>query len=147
MTERSETQSNFKALEERKYLDLWFELNPQAPKGRIIKSESPDFIIQNSRKRKVGIEITRWIANAYMVDGSIEKFKPSEIIPIIDKKQNKISIYHKLRFTRTILIVVLLRDGFHPFVLPQNMSHWIPSVLFDELYLLDFQLRRLYRIQ
>ena len=34
---------------------------PDFPKGRIIKSESPDFIVRNGPKYKIGIELVQLI--------------------------------------------------------------------------------------
>jgi len=147
MIDKTANSIHTKASDERKYLDLWIDLNPEAPKGKIVKSESPDFVVHYSRKHKAGIEITQWMANSGTDDNFLPKFNPSEILSIIHSKQEKLPLYRKQLLNRTILIIVLLRDGFQPFTFPQNMSYWIPSVLFDELYILDYDLNRLYRMK
>ena len=49
---------NARSLKEFLYIELLRELDPEWPKGKLIKSESPDFILKMGRKRSVGIEFT-----------------------------------------------------------------------------------------
>ena len=51
--------SETKAQWEKAVMRLFRETCPGFPHGRLIKTESPDFILKTSRKRSTGIEITR----------------------------------------------------------------------------------------
>lgn len=50
---------NNKKKEERALLKYFSQAFPDFPKGKIIETESPDFVITSNPKRKLGIELTR----------------------------------------------------------------------------------------
>jgi hypothetical protein len=53
------TFQNSKKKEEKTLLKYFSQAYPDFPKGKIYDTESPDFVISLSRKRKLGIELTR----------------------------------------------------------------------------------------
>ena len=66
------------------------------PRGRVIKSESPDFIVNTSRKKSIGIEIT-WLPGP--LNGvSIEE--------AIARKEGKLKLYYKQRLDHYWLILL-----------------------------------------
>ena len=73
------------------------------PKGKLINSESPDFILKVSKKRSIGIEITQ----IHEIAGSIRNLSQlvSETEKILTKKDNKLSLYKKNKLYAYWLIV------------------------------------------
>ncbi|MFO8129306.1 MAG: hypothetical protein R6T99_05325 [Bacteroidales bacterium] len=55
---------NIKTIQEHLAIDLFRMLYPDFPGGKLRKSESPDFILQTSRKISTGIEITRLLPDS-----------------------------------------------------------------------------------
>ena len=67
------------------------------PKGKVIKSESPDFIIKETRKSTIGIELTRLL--------STQKNFYENLSLTIDSKEEKIRLYQKKNLNEIWLIV------------------------------------------
>lgn len=72
------------------------------PKGKLNKSESPDFIIYSGRKKSIGIEITRFIDSSISFDNNhLMKFVQSETQALWDL-QFKLPIVVFLSFSNNI---------------------------------------------
>jgi hypothetical protein len=86
-------------------LDRFRQSYRDFPSGRIIKSESPDFLIQLSPKRSIGVELTSLPKAAYNDDstslGSFLKDLASSLI----KKEEKLAIYRKRRTNEYWLVI------------------------------------------
>ena len=71
------------------------------PKGKLVKSESPDFILKLNRKKRIGIELTR-------LDHSSKDYAGSgfEVLDeLLDKKENKLRLYKKRLLNEYWLII------------------------------------------
>lgn len=68
------------------------------PKGKLVKSESPDFILKVNRKKRIGIELTRFDYNS---SGSNTK----SLLNLIAKKEEKLRIYQKKLLSAYWLII------------------------------------------
>lgn len=75
-----------KKRKEREILNLFKQLCKDFPKGKISSSESPDFLLQISRRKKIGIEIT--CLNEF--------FSADNLSALIAKKEEKICFYRKI---------------------------------------------------
>jgi hypothetical protein len=75
--------------EEIMILELFRKSYPDFPKGKLVKSESPDFILKMNPKRTIGIEITR------LHDGSLSKNNPGFPVAELTKKNIETTISHK----------------------------------------------------
>ena len=75
--------------EEIMILELFRKNYPDFPKGKLVKSESPDFILKMNPKRTIGIEITR------LHDGSLSKNNPGFPVAELTKKNIETTISHK----------------------------------------------------
>jgi len=119
---------------------------PDFPKGRLVSSESPDFIVIVSRKESVGIEITR-------IDPSSERNLPAEgrqgtkqslnlntILSTISRKDEKKALYQKKKLSRLWLVIVSGYDLISPDKrIPPNLDRLkIFSSTFHRIILLDF---------
>lgn len=67
------------------------------PKGKLIKSESPDFILKINPKKSYGIELTRLVQSESLIQEQIQL--------ALDKKQKKIALYQKGWFQQLWLIL------------------------------------------
>jgi hypothetical protein len=73
----------------------------QFPKGKLIKSESPDFILKLNRKKSIGIEITRL---DYLLRNNFDNW--SELLSrLLEKKEDKLPLYKKSLLNEYWLII------------------------------------------
>lgn len=91
---------------ERLILRYFFEKLPNPPKGRLVEDESPDFILQISRKYNIGIELTQ----IYKPSGKIIKKLP-DLIPEINKainnKLEKLPLYRRKSLNEYWLVITI----------------------------------------
>lgn len=119
---------------------------PAFPKGKLVASESPDFILIVSRRESIGIEITR-------IDPSTEcppdqEMKPiakqwlnlSTILSTIDRKEEKRAIYQRKKLSQLWLVIVTGFDMISPAKrIPPNLDRMkISSTTFQRIILVDF---------
>lgn len=107
---------------ERAYFDQFRQLYNDIPHGKIIQSESPDFIIR-SRHSSLGVEITRIyqekIIEVYLgtLPSKISKgVFLSALLPILEKKESKRLRYQTKRMNANWLLIVFVRE-------PANMAY------------------------
>lgn len=63
-----------KHVEEKLIMKMFRDAYQDFPKGRLVKSESPDFFLREARKKKTGIELTR------LHDGNHDANNPAEVM-------------------------------------------------------------------
>lgn len=80
---------------ERGVFDRFISLYPFFPKGKIEKSESPDFLLKISRKKTIGIELT----------SLQEPFVMNNFLNLLAKKEEKITLYQKKKLFQIWLLV------------------------------------------
>ena len=89
-------------------LELFRKCYADFPKGKLIKSESPDFILNITPKKSIGIEITR------LHDGSLSKNNPGfpvaeltkeNIETTINHKEEKLTLYQQKKISECWLII------------------------------------------
>ena len=90
-----------KTQQEKIVFDLFRKAYINFPKAKVSKAESPDFILQISPKRKIGIELTELIQyeqnSKNLIYNSIER--------LIDKKEEKIELYQKRKLDKIWLLI------------------------------------------
>ncbi len=75
------------------------------PGGKLVKSESPDFILKQSPKRKTGIEISRL---DYLLDeSSREETFSSQLKELIRRKEEKLKLYQKKMLNEYWLVITI----------------------------------------
>jgi len=79
------------------------EKYPAFPAGKLIPSESPDFILKTGRHRDTGIEITQIISPATGFQNKQQIIE--ELEKIIRKKNDKLLLYRRNNFNETWLII------------------------------------------
>lgn len=95
-----------KAYDEQLIMHYFREVYDDFPKGKLVKRESPDFVLKISRKHSIGIEIT---SLHEATTGKINHFSIliDEIEKQIIKKNEKYSLYAKNRFREYWLIIAV----------------------------------------
>lgn len=137
---------------ERRILDELIRLYPAFPKGKIRVSESPDFIVQQSQRRRTGIELTRLTRSEKMVLSQGERFVPAfsleSIQQVIDSKESRIGLYRK-RWLQQIWLVIVVEDFDLPptFNIRNHMNRWTPETSFDAVLILHLSLQKVYEIK
>jgi hypothetical protein len=97
--------NEIKSLQERVILDI-FRSNFQAfPKGRLIKTESPDFVLKTSPKRSIGIELTALPAPVYAISGETIPVFIADLQLTIMKKEEKLKNYKKKKVDEYWLVI------------------------------------------
>lgn len=83
-----------KSVEEKEIITKLRKHWPGFPKGKLVKSESPDFILRLNRRKAIGIEITRM--DDFYYDGSESPLIfQKQILSTISRKEEKLPLYYK----------------------------------------------------
>jgi hypothetical protein len=121
-------------------------LMPAFPRGRLIASESPDYILIVSRKESIGIEITRidpsteCAPDQEMKPGAKQWLNLNTILSTIDRKEEKRSIYQRKKLSQLWLVIITGYDVISPAKrIPPNLERLkISSTTFQRIILVDF---------
>lgn len=126
---------------------------PEFPKGNLIKTESPDFILKTSRKTSIGIEITRidepkaksskGLHSNYDLSGrpfianSPAWITQEQIKSTIQRKEEKLELYQKIMADEYWLVITsgMIKGGIKNRI-SQNTAQWQFNTLFHKLFLL-----------
>lgn len=92
-----------KIYKEKLVLELFRKNYKEFPKGRLQKTESPDFILKVSAKKSIGIELTE----LYNHNQKEFNFSVEQIEILIAKKEEKIRLYKKKKVNELWLIVTV----------------------------------------
>lgn len=125
--------------EEEKLIIQYFRKNfPDFPKGRLIPSESPDFVLKLSPKKSIGIELTQLVAGEEIL---------FEIQALINKKKEKVQLYQNIRFLELWLIIYADNAfGSVNFNLQNKLEKLNASGGFTRIYLFDLFSMKIIRI-
>ncbi|PKP51956.1 MAG: hypothetical protein CVT92_11245 [Bacteroidetes bacterium HGW-Bacteroidetes-1] len=131
---------------ERQQLNQFIALYPDFPKGKIVRNESPDFIVKTSRKSAIGIEITRLMPHYFLSEQQhmqiglpkFERLKSATLIDLILMKEAKLPLYFANHLKQVwLLIVIVPSPSGRKIILPSNMSDWQIKSKFDKIFLLN----------
>ncbi|MCD4683605.1 MAG: hypothetical protein K8R86_10015 [Bacteroidales bacterium] len=121
-------------------LDYFRKNYDDFPKGKVIKSESPDFILKESRKRIIGIELTRLDVNASTLKEKIEH--------TLKNKSQKFGIYQSKNFNEIWLIIHTdFIEKTKTYNITNMISKWKFSFPFDRVFLFDLFEKRIYGLK
>jgi hypothetical protein len=125
--------------EENLVMQYFRESRIDFPKGKLVASESPDFILRINTKKSFGIELTRLPAMNNFVDALYE---------ILEKKEQKLNLYLGQGFLEIWLIIYtddLKKDSqFNPYNKISNLKF---KSSFDKVFLFDLFAKRKYLIK
>ena len=138
--------------EERAFLDTLALLYPEFPDGRIIPSESPDFIIRSGKKHTTGIEVTLLTKKEYnWLEGKALHFLPSlsrdHLVEMIRYKEEKIGLYRSKKLNEIWLLIIAkgLSNPAH-FNITNQLENWHIDSSFDRVLLIELKRNRLVEV-
>jgi hypothetical protein len=125
--------------EEKLVMGLFRKAFTDFPKGKLVASESPDFMLKLNRRQTIGIELTRLDLNYQEIFTSIEV--------AISAKNQKLSIYLKKKLKSVWLILYSEDIGLitHP-NLHSRLENFSVMSGYDNLFLFDLFTRNVYPI-
>ena len=114
---------------------------PDFPKGKVIESESPDFIIQDGPKTKSGIELVQLLTppeHHYSMAGILKpKYAYEQLMMTILLKEKKRKSYNNPLFQRIWLIIHFDYLDSESFNLKNQLDKWHFTNGFDRVFLFD----------
>jgi len=109
------------------------------PKGRLIKSESPDFILKVSPKKSIGIELTR-------LDNNSDSLK-ERVEATLQNKSNKLKLYQRNKFNAIWLIIHTdFIEASKSYNIKNKMNNWKFNTKFEKVFLFDLFEKRIFQI-
>ncbi len=121
---------------------------PEFPRGKIIESESPDFIIQNGPKSKIGIELVQVLPppeHHYSMAGILKpKYAYEQLLMTTILKENKRKTYNNPLFQRIWLIIHFDYLDSESFNLGNQLDKWHFPNGFDRIFLYDLFKAKVY---
>ncbi|MBN3035849.1 MAG: hypothetical protein JW861_09710 [Bacteroidales bacterium] len=130
-----------KDAEELEYVHLFRKIYSGFPRGRLLKSESPDFILQTGRRYAIGIEVTR------MRYDEPDTYVWKQMDHILDIKEEKLPLYRKKRLDNYWLLMVAvpeLAPDLNP--LDQWGRHQV-NTSFNRIFILDPKREKFWQIK
>ena len=140
-------QAEIRKMEERRVLDFVRTRLADFPKGRVIASESPDFIIV-TRHFKVGIEITRWFVPDEEPASGRTKFLLSDLNNLIAQKEALLPFYRK-QLLHSCHLIVSLETNNESLAnhLRVKLMHTVMSSAFNRLFVTSVQFKWMLELQ
>jgi len=125
------------------------------PKGKLLKSESPDFILKINTKAAIGIELTKLHGTAVRKEKThfprqIKGYCPPEfnrenIEFTIHAKNEKLPIYQQKRLNQIwLLITADLEESPVSFNLRNKLDNWVFISGFQKIFLLELKNRKVF---
>ena len=117
------------------FREIYFDF----PNGKLMQSESPDFILKNGPKKLMGIELTRLDPNASSLKEKIET--------TLLNKNDKIRLYQQKKLNAVWLIIhVDFIEESKSYNIQNKMNNWIFITEFDKVFLFDLFEKRVYHL-
>lgn len=135
-----------KSIQELVILDRFRKHYPGFPKGNIIKSESPDFLLMSGNKPAIGIEITSLPSSYYILGNENDDGFLHDMAHSILRKQEKLKTYRKKLASAYWLII--FADSIEPngFSFNGQFDNSISKNGFDRVFLFDLFEARVWEI-
>jgi len=144
-------------MEELLIMEQFKDAYAEFPKGKLQKSESPDFILKLSTKNWIGIELTKLhgpAVNKYKthyprkINGYIPPdFNFENLQFTIDAKNEKLAYYQEKKLNQLwLLITADLDESPVNFNLGNKLQNWSFSSGFQKVFLIELKFRRVYEL-
>jgi hypothetical protein len=135
--------------EERLIIDYFRKSYPEFPRGKLKKSESPDFVLHQNHHGAIGIEITRLHAAGIPKNNpgfSVAEFTRENIEASIKRKEVKLPIYRKKKIDIFWLIITTDYIPNSGSVNRKDFLHWQLTSGFHKIFLFDLFEKKIYII-
>jgi len=113
---------------------------PDFPKGKLIKSESPDFVLKETPKKSIGIELTHLNYTAPTLKEKIER-------TLVNKNQ-KFNLYKSQKFNEIWLII---HNDFVEEAISYNIQNklinWVFLTKFEKVFLFDLFENKIFELK
>jgi len=110
------------------------------PKGKLIKSESPDFVLKETPKKSIGIELTHLNYTAPTLKEKIER-------TLVNKNQ-KFNLYKSQKFNEIWLII---HNDFVEEAISYNIQNklinWVFLTKFEKVFLFDLFENKIFELK
>jgi len=127
------------------------------PKGKLEKSESPDFILKISPKNAIGIELTKLHGPMVIkykthyprkINGyTAPEFNPENLQYTIDAKDEKLAYYKEKKLNQLwLLITADLDESPVNYNLGNKLQNWRFSSGFQRIFLLELKNQRVFEL-
>jgi len=126
-------------------LNRFKDLFDDFPGGRILKTESPDFVIRSNRKKTTGIELTsilNFLPGAPPDGNNHEtpELTPEVIETTILRKEQKLGMYRRKKTDSIWLIIEVHHTSRNtPYNLANKIDKWSFNSAFQKVFLFDTQ--------
>jgi hypothetical protein len=135
---------------ESKVLQIFKDSVTDFPKGKIVRYESPDFLIRLNRKKVIGIELTELHGQVFY-DNQGHFTQPELLFQHIENtisaKEAKIFLYQKVKPVELWLLIHLrsFQDQLS-FNYRNKLQNWYFSSSFDRIFILEENSKWLHEI-
>jgi hypothetical protein len=127
------------------------------PKGKLEKSESPDFIVKISPKNAIGIELTKLHGPTVIkykthyprkINGyTAPEFNPENLQYTIDAKNEKLAYYKEKKLNQLwLLITADLDESPVNYNLGNKLQNWRFSSGFQRIFLLELKNQKVFEL-
>jgi len=125
---------------------------PDFPKGRLIKSESPDFVLNKGPKSKIGIELVQLLPppeHHYSMAGIMKpKYAYEQLLMTVMLKEKKRKNYNDSRLGQVWLIIHFdYLDDAESFNLHNQVGKWYFPNGFDRVFLFNLFVNKVYEFK
>jgi hypothetical protein len=126
-----------KSIQEQIVLERFRKHFPGFPKGSVIKTESPDFLLLRGNRPAVGIELTSLPFPNYTLGNEYNEDFISGIFHSISRKQEKLKNYRQKHAEAYWLIIFADSIEFNGFSINGQFEAAISKNGFDRVFLFD----------
>jgi hypothetical protein len=132
-------------IQERAILDHFRKHYPDFPKGKVIPSESPDFIIKTSPRKSIGIEFSSLPTLSHTIKNKTDlKNLLSDIRSVLSKKEEKTGLYKKKLASEYWLILTSDSLNFSNFNIHHHFERIERGNGFDKVFLFELFRGKIY---
>lgn len=139
-----------KKAHEQQVLQIFRNLIADFPKGKVLQTESPDFLVRLNRKKVIGIELTELHGQTFY--DNLGYYHNPELLyqnieHTISAKEEKIYLYQKSKPVELWLLIHLRSfQNQLNFRYRNKLTNWVFRSSFDRIFLLEETKRELHEI-
>jgi len=148
---------NIQIIEEEYIIELFRNEYSDFPKGKLLKTESPDFILKDSSKTAIGIELTKLHGPASSKENThftskirgyqTPEFTKENIEFTINAKDEKLPIYKQKMLNQIwLLIIADLIEIPVSFNLSNKLENWNFFSGFHRVFLFELRSRKVFEL-
>lgn len=144
-------------IEEEYIIDLFRIEYPDFPKGKLMKTESPDFILKENPKTTIGIELTKLHGPTVKKENThfaskVYGYQPPEFSKeniefTINAKDEKLPLYQQKKLNQIwLLITADLNESPVSFNLNNKLENWNFLSGFHKIFLFELKTRNVFEL-